>query len=365
MKVGRTSQEMNNSMKRFFVILIALLGFSAFSAQAAIEEKVATLKPGADVFMGINYVRYNTVLKADFTFTDFSSVMVGRGGEGVYRAHWIEVTPVYLIIRECSYVSKTDENGKKRSVLTDYIREAYRHGLAISTNLGVTITAEYTTGVIELISGSQKFSQKVKWFGGGASFARNCGNSPVDVKLSFERKDAGKNFWFYGDSYASYGQTRWLYHAKLEGFDNWMMDNWPGSKGSDMLTAFMEDLKFGTPKYAVWMLGMNDRNDKEEADPSWVENLEDFLHICKKKKITPIITAVPYVPERKHSKKIEYARERGVRVLDWAAGVESMPDGSWAEKCLSKDKVHPTREGAIKLWEQIKKDIPEVMQGNN
>ena len=349
-------------MKRLFLILSAFIAFSVFSVEAAVEEKSATLKSGANMSMGVNYVRYNIVLKADFTFSDFSSVMVGRGGEDVYRAHWLEVTPIYVIIRECNYVDYKDGAGKKKKKLGNYIREAYRHGLDIQQNLSVSVTAEYTTGLIEIVSGDQKFVQTVNWFGGGAAFARNCGKSPVDVSLSFERKDAHKDFWFYGDSYASYGQTRWLYHARLAGFDNWMMDNWPGSKGADMLTAFVEDLKFGTPKYAVWMLGMNDRNDGEEADAAWVEALEDFLHICKKKKIVPIITSVPYVPERQHAKKIAYARERGVRVLDWTSAVESMPDGSWAEGCLSKDKVHPTREGAIKLWNQILKDIPEVMQ---
>ena len=352
-------------MKKILAICLLMAGISSFTSKAAVEMKNAGLKPGDDVVMGVNYVRYNTVLHADFTFEEFSPVMVGRGGEGVYRAHWLEVTPVYLIIRECNYVSYKDETGKKKSRLDNYIREAYRHGLDIEQNLSVTVTSEYTTGVIELCSGEQKFTQKVKWFGGGAAFARNVGTHPVNVALSFERKDADKDFWFYGDSYASYGQTRWLYHARLAGFDNWMVDNWPGARSADLLTAFLEDLKFGTPKYAVWMLGMNDRNDKDEADPSWVENLEDFLHICKKKKITPIITAVPYVPERKHSKKIAYARERGVRVLDWAAGVESMPDGSWAEKCLSSDKVHPTREGAVRLWKQMLKDIPEMMHNNN
>ena len=196
-------------MNRLILILF-IIGLAAFSAEAAVEEKAATLKSGANLSMGVNYVRYNTVLKADFIFSDFSSVMVGRGGEGVYRAHWLEVTPVYLIIRECSYVAYKDESGKKKSKLDNYIREAYRHGLDIKQNLSVTVTAEYTTGLIELVSGEQRFAQTVNWFGGGAAFARNCGTAPVNVNLSFERKDAHKDFWFYGDSYASYGQTRWL-----------------------------------------------------------------------------------------------------------------------------------------------------------
>ena len=102
-------------MKRLFFILFASVAFSIFSAEAAVEEKSAILKPGSDLFMGVNYVRYNTILKADFTFSDFSSVMVGRGGEGIYRAHWLEVTPVYIIIRECSYVAYKDDSGKKKS----------------------------------------------------------------------------------------------------------------------------------------------------------------------------------------------------------------------------------------------------------
>ena len=72
-------------MKRLFLILSAFIAFSVFSVEAAVEEKSATLKSGANMSMGVNYVRYNIVLKADFTFSDFSSVMVGRGGEGVYR----------------------------------------------------------------------------------------------------------------------------------------------------------------------------------------------------------------------------------------------------------------------------------------
>ena len=118
-------------MKKSFLILFAFVAVSIFCAEAAVEEKIATLKPGSDVSMGVNYVRYNTVLKADFTFSDFSSVMVGRGGEGVYRAHWLEVTPVYIIIRECSYVTYKDGTGKKKRKLDNYIREAYRHGLDI------------------------------------------------------------------------------------------------------------------------------------------------------------------------------------------------------------------------------------------
>ena len=64
-------------MNRLILILF-IIGLAAFSAEAAVEEKAATLKSGANLSMGVNYVRYNTVLKADFIFSDFSSVMVGR-----------------------------------------------------------------------------------------------------------------------------------------------------------------------------------------------------------------------------------------------------------------------------------------------
>ena len=128
-------------MKKILAICLVMAVISSFSSHAAVESKTAVLKPGGDLVMGVNYVRYNTVLQADFTFTDFSSVMVGRGGEGVYRAHWLEVTPVYLIIRECNYLSYKDENGKKKSRLDNYIREAYRHGLDIKQNLSVTVVS--------------------------------------------------------------------------------------------------------------------------------------------------------------------------------------------------------------------------------
>jgi opacity protein-like surface antigen len=350
-------------MKRITVISVFVAGLlaSAATLSAAVESKTATLKPGATLAMGENYVRYNTVLSADFTFTDFSSLLVGRGGEDVYRGHWIEVTPVHVIVRECNYVEYKDHDGKKKKILGNYIREGYRHGLDIRENLSIKVTADFTTALVEVSTSTGKWSRTIKWFGGGAAFARNGGEAPADVNLSFDRCNADKDFWFYGDSYASYGQARWLYHARLAGFDNCMVDNLPGGKSADLLTAFFEDLKFGTPKYAVWMLGMNDKNDGDEADASWMDCVEDFLTTCKRKGITPVITAVPYVPKRVHAKKIEYARERGCRVLDWAEAVESTPDGSWADKCLSKDNVHPTRDGAERLWERMMKDIPEMM----
>lgn len=362
-------------MKKLVPLLaLALACFSACDLIHGVEKGEGTVEPGCDMTLSNNYCRNHTVFSAIVRpQSDFDCLTIGRGGPDVYWGAWAVVTRDSVSIYERDYLV---EKGDYDNVLFD----SFPHGLTLGNQFAVSIvtSAPDSTGVFVITSGTKSFKKKIHWRGGGVPYFTNNGTHPLDVSLFFVRRDADEPVWFIADSYfMEYDVERWPYYMMQEGVTHWFADNLPGGGSEEFLECFKEDLKYGTPKVAVWMMGMNDYDDEADAPhPVWLACVEEFISLCEARDITPVIVSVPTVPERCHDRKAEWVRNSGYRYVDWTSAVGAKPwDGSeedmkalsstgkhrgWDNDYLYEDGVHPSATGAEALWQQVKKDIPEL-----
>lgn len=181
--------------------------------------------------------------------------------------------------------------------------------------------------------------------------------------LSWTCKDFNKNIWLFGDSYTAFEPERWAYYLEQNGYaDNVLISSFPGAWSSTNIVSFETLLKYATPKYAVWAMGMNDGGDSSSApSANWVTGRDDFLELCENKHITPIFCTIPTVPTVNNEQKNAWVRGSGYRYIDFAKAVLASSSGSWGTGMLSGDGVHPTVNGAKALYYQVLTNFPEIM----
>ena len=239
----------------------------------------------------------------------------------------------------------------------------YAHTLGKSTT--ITAVVDYSDGAnasLTLIGDcGQLFSADVNWWAGGGVYLQNLGEEYLQATIIFHVKDTGCPVWFFGDSYFNWRDSaRWPYYIYQEGYTNWLADHQPGEASGEAIKCLEYDLKLGTPKYAVWCLGMNDPSDADGPNASWLSAINRFLELCAEKNITPILATIPSVPERNHKGKAQWVRNSGYRYIDFAEAVEAADNGLWQEGMLSADGVHPSQLGAKAMAAQVLKDFPEI-----
>jgi hypothetical protein len=310
-----------------------------------------TLESGSQYSLEKTHIQKNTEIKAEVRFNgDFEGIRIGRGaGQTLYSNYWADVEPGKVTIYR--YV------GWRDSLV------CVSHDLRIRKNLVVDLVyGEGLTAELKLKSGGNEVSVQIPWSGGGEPFIKNLGSKSIKAKLRFITKEFDHPIWIIGDSYICWtSKERWPYYLYSEGYRNWMADHYPGSGSEQMIICFRNDIKNGKPKYAVWAIGMNDGSDTAtEPGRIWLRTVKQFIDICNKNGIIPILTTTPSVPRRDHSKKSEWVRASGLRYIDFSAAVTKNDGREWGAGLLSKDEVHPTPEGAKALAEQVLKDLPEI-----
>lgn len=326
------------------------------------ETGTFEIAPGDTARLSLCYVRAQTDLRADIRCKgDFRSVTLCRGSLGEYLGAELELTPDSLIARRYGW---SEEFGRNCITTT----AAFAHGLNIGRHFQLEISTRqrYETASVTLKSGGQTFSEELQWDGGGCPGVINGNGEAISAKLSFTRKAAGEKIWFFGDSYFSeVDPARWAFYMVRDGYGKgWMADHLPGGASETFIQCFRNDLQYGTPQVAVWMLGMNDRDSATKVNREWLACFEEFCSLCDERGITPVICTIPTVPERNHGYKNAVIRESGKRIIDWYTAVEAKPWGSgdmdWHEGMLSPDGVHPTALGAQALWTAVHDALPEL-----
>lgn len=241
------------------------------------------------------------------------------------------------------------------------------HGLTLSDNIQIIWEmSAVATCKITLISDGNLFSHEFQNFVRqtiGTPFVLSVGTVLTSCKLTWTCTDLCKAIWMFGDSYFAYSDARWTYYLHQYGYDqNCLLDGFPGEGGVNGRVAFNNLLQYGTPKVAVWCLGMNDTTDSESAPATnWVTNRDLFLQYCQNNNVTPIFGTIPTVPSINHEQKNAWIRSSGYRYIDFAKAVGSNANGVWYSGMLSSDNVHPTAQGARALFAQVLIDFPEIM----
>lgn len=337
-------------MKR--LIISAISAFVTFAPLGA-ESIRATLPQGGKLALPDNYIRKNTLLEASIRTGNFGAIRLGRGDCDLYTFNyaynWVDVTADSVKVVELY------GNGEN-------VSGSWAHGLNLRGRVDISI--DYVSDRADLVikCSGKTFSTDIKWWGGGAPIIINNGTEPIQATLSFTPRDASEAVWIYGDSYFNWTYNeRWPYYVAKEGHLSWMADHLPGGASRRMFDAFMNDLRYGTPKIAVWMLGMNDSRDDNGLSPHWMECAQKFLDVCKEKGIEPVLATIPSVPERNHRLKTKWIRESGIRYIDMASAVmRNENDSQWRPGMLYKDNVHPTASGAEAIAKAVLRDLPEI-----
>lgn len=316
------------------------------------EVRYGEIAPGGKLELEANDIRKNTTLEAVMTFPGgFGGITIGRGDQKHFYSYWIDVTATDFT------VSYHEIGGPAKVISTQ------SHGMDISSNLTVKIVyTDQSTADLILKSGKAARTFSVNWWGGGAPFVRNNGSSSANARLTFIPYDQDKPVWIIGDSYISWSaQNRWPYYLYTAGYKNWMADHTPGAGSAAQYAEFHNDLKFGTPKYVIWAMGMNDGPDNADSPTDrWLIYVKKFIADCEERGIIPILTTTPSIPKHNHQQMCKWVRESGYRYIDFSAAVTGNDALEWYPGYLSSDNIHPAAPGAKALADQVLKDFPEI-----
>ena len=333
--------------------LAELMGGEYALPEPDLKTSQASLKDGY-VSLGENHLMNNKRLTLTFEISklnDGEVISLGHG-ESAYGGSAVEITNTGV---RAYYQAVTQEEGLNTL-----------HGLDLSGKIKVTVKTGMGIARVSIETASDKFvSGDFRWGGrNGTIFAKSKGEELKNVELTWGSTDFEKEIWLFGDSYFNMTDpNRWPSYMLNEGYTDYLMSGFPGRDTVSALGDFKELLKYGTPKYAVWCVGMNNADSANGASSAWKNATDEFLAICKEKGITPILSTIPNTPDRINSFKNEVVKASGYRYIDFASAVGATEQGSpWLAGMLSGDGVHPSSSGAKALYEQVKKDFPEILK---
>lgn len=278
----------------------------------------------------------------------FETVELGIGrdtGNGVFAR--IDGTNIYT----CRY-----------SQGNPIVVETFAHGLTISDF--IRISAIMKDGIITVriatFAGAtehtfNRMGVGVDFFGYPFAWA-SSGTSLTGVTI----RTAGVKFrcpvWVIGDSFVSLYEARWPYQLIHEyNFSDFLLDGLAGGRSAALLEELKTLLNYGTPKFLLWCLGMND------TYAQWNDAFKELKEICADKGITLILQTIPW-PQSGPKAEINTAiKNSGYRYVDGYAAVCSDDNGTWYDG-YTTDGVHPTVVGAKAMAAQFLVDFPEFLQ---
>lgn len=241
---------------------------------------------------------------------------------------------------------------------------AVAHGLTIEQFLGIIVEVDIGLNIkttITTAGGTWTRTQQINSSWRGDVFAESVGSTFNGAVLTWESDDYKCPIWAFGDSYFTlYTPTRWPYYvAKTWGYNNILLNGYPGENAESGLRDFKNAIKHGTPKYVLWCEGMNNPDGADAINVNWLEAIEEVRTICAEKEIELICTTIPEVTNTayKNDLKNAWIRESGIRYVDFASAVEDVT--GW----LSDDGVHPSEIGGRFLALKLLADVPEIYQG--
>lgn len=116
------------------------------------------------------------------------------------------------------------------------------------------------------------------------------------------------------------------------------------------------------PQYAIVAFGMNERNFD-----TWKSNTLQIIDILNNNNVTPILVTITpsdaEVANDVHMLMNDFIRESGYMYIDAAKACSLDCDGlTFDESLFMADKIHPTVYAHRLIFEQAKKDIPDIFK---
>lgn len=290
------------------------------------------------------FIKKGLSLSFKANITSFNALRIGKGYQQ-YRGCWLEIDNQNVSVKY--YES---------SVST---KETVPHGLNITDFISIAMYSDDSGKMLVIIqSKGGYFTTSVNWGyeSNYSAFAQSIESDLTNVVFNGTNKDFRKPVWALGDSYFGVSTNRWVGVIREFGFFNFLIDGLAGLGSAAAYAELNRLLKYGTPKYLLWCLGMND------TDSAFTSTFESVKSICFDKNIELIAATIPTVPTRDKEAITQYVKDSGVRYIDFYAAVGADSDGNWHNGYLSSDGVHPTAMGAQALAMQVLIDFPEIMQ---
>lgn len=306
------------------------------------------------------------MLTFECTVTNIGSGIIRLGhGKNTYNGSYIEIDATNVSVYKYDTAA--------------ILQKQEAHNLNIDGTIKVLIKVgndnkEHIT--VHAKNGQYKVDD-IYWTGRSGSIFAECeGCSLTDVKINWYSNDYKKSIYAYGDSYFDLkSQIRWTSYLISDGFDNLLMDHFSGRGSAEAYLSFVNTLKHGTPKFALWCMGMNNPDTEDSINNEWKTATDNFINKCLEKGITPILSTIPNVKggavddsdlskARLHNFKNDYVKNSGYRYIDFAKAVGAYDNLGWYDGMLSIDNVHPSEAGAKALYMQALVDFPELMYEN-
>jgi hypothetical protein len=243
--------------------------------------------------------------------------------------------------------------------------DSYAHGLTFKDYIFVLIDVNKShLATITIMTNGGKYQHTTisTWVGCSPTiYAETDGTTQLtNCELSFVCKDISQPLWIFGDSYVSYTDDRWAYYLNQLGYDGYLLNAYSGEDSGYAVKDLHNLMNYGTPKYLLWALGMNNKDGTSSANSVWKSVYDEISAICNEKGITLVLATIPNVPTMNHSFKNNIIVNSGYKYIDFASAVGAFNDSVWYEGMLSSDNVHPTVEGAKALASQLFKDFPYI-----
>lgn len=277
----------------------------------------------------------------------FSAILIGKG-YNQYRGRWLKIDGTNIVMQNYTDTTVTGDN--------------IPHGLTIDTFIEVSMyCGDIGKMHVTLQTKGGKFTTEIDWGyeANYAAFVRNNGSTLTNVVLNATNLDFRKSVWAFGDSYFGVTDGRVIGQVKNLGFFNFLVDGLAGLGSAAAYDDFLRALNFGTPKYLLWCLGMNDTDANHETYFNLVKTK------CQQLGITLIGCTIPTVPERSKETISTYVRNHVSRYIDAYTAVGANSSGVWYTGYLSNDNLHPTEAGAKAIAMRWLMDFPELMQYGN
>lgn len=317
----------------------SLIGADACRVQSELLAAGASLV--LDAFP--RYLKTGQSLSFMGAFETFAGLKIGKGFES-YRGHWFDITTSNIVLHKYE--------------IADVVVETVAHGLNISDYIGIMIDVIGNDCKLAINTASGTFSHTFDWS------CEACGDpfvSPTNLMTNSTFSATSSGFrcplWAFGDSYFGVTDERVIGQLRNLGyFDGLLINGLAGQGSGGAYTELQKCLTFGTPKYLVWCLGMND------SDETYSKYLAKVVELCDSRNITLILAKIPTVPERSKEDLNAYVVNSGLRYVDFYQAVGANSAGAWYPDYLSGDSVHPSELGAKALAMRMLIDVPEIMQ---
>ena len=322
-------------------------GMQAYSLCGWPRQKtfLSTLASGTNVTCsGVPFEsKKGLFFSAEVYFSSFTRVTIGKGYH-IYNGAYIviDASNVY-----CYHYDGNQEN----------LVGQVAHGLTLTTYLRVAVKCnENSKWKVTLESNGYIYSTEFSlWFEMSGVLFLFGAQAMTNVTLAGGNSDLKKPIWFFGDSYFGVNDQRWPYYVKQLGYWNFYFNGLSGTGSAPAYTDLKRSLKFGTPTYLVWCIGMNDTLS------DWTNVFNKLKKLCTEFGIELVLATIPTTPTRDKEGIKALVESSGYRYIDFYSAVGTDSSGNWYAGMLSSDNVHPTARGAKALASQVLLDFPEIM----